>query len=152
MKRKALAERIRRGRESKGLTQVQFAKDLKVSSQQVSRWETCRQLPGRRALPRIAGRLELDLDELYELLDAAKDEDIADLQRDLNKTRSDFDYAAGQMTMFVDTYAEFHAEYQRIGDDVDRLNEKVDRIEANVAEIMRVVLSQPPPRIRRERP
>ncbi len=152
MKRKALAERIRRGREAKALTQAELATKLKVSPQQVSRWETCRQLPGRRTLPRIADHLELDLDELYDLLDAAKDEDTADLQRELNKTRSDFDYAAGQMTMFVDTYAEFHAEYQRIGNDVDRLNEKVDRIEANVAEIMRVVLSQPPPRSRRERP
>ena len=149
--RRALGEFIAHSREALDMTQVSLAEKVDVGSGQVSKWERGLSLPTTRKLARLTAALQVDRAELFERYAAAKEEELTSTQRELSDTRRDFERAAGQMKLFVETYAEFHSEYQRIGTDVDRLNEKVDRIEKAVAELMQVVLSQPP-RPHRARP
>lgn len=141
MARRALADVIARARESKGLTQPQLATQVGVSAQQVYKWEKGRAIPAARQLPALALALGLDREELYELHSDAKDEDLAVVKRDTTDLRRSLEEALSVVAQFTETYGQFHAEYQRMGVQINQLVEEI-------AEIKQAVL--PPPR--RERP
>lgn len=133
MSRTALAVFLTRARKTKGLTQAQLAPLVEVESGQVSRWERSLSVPTEGNLERLAVALEVDLAELSALALAAAQEDAAEARKELADVRRDLEYALTQVKLFVDTYAEFHAEYQRIGDQVNQLA-------TDIAEIKQVVL------------
>lgn len=143
MARRALADVIARARETKGLTQPQLAGLVGVTAQQIYKWEKARAIPAARQLPALAVALGLDQDQLYELHSDAKDEDIAVVKRDTSELRRALEEALAVVGHFTETYGQFHAEYQRMGTQINQLVEEI-------AEIKRAVL--PPSRPRRERP
>ncbi|MBE6935113.1 MAG: helix-turn-helix domain-containing protein [Ruminococcaceae bacterium] len=61
----AMGARIRQLRTQKGLTQDGFAKELGISAQAVSKWETGAGCPDIAMLPLIAGILECSIDALF---------------------------------------------------------------------------------------
>lgn len=133
MSRNAFALFLAHARKAKGLTQAQLAPLVEVESGQVSRWERGLSLPTDRNLDRLANALKVDLAELTSLAFSAAQEEGAEARRELADVRRDLEYALSQVKLFVDTYGEFHAEYQRIGDQVNQLA-------ADIAEIKQVVL------------
>jgi transcriptional regulator with XRE-family HTH domain len=139
MTRKAFGEFIAHGREACDMTQVELADKVGVGSGQVSKWERGLSLPSPRKLAKIAAVLGLDVAELAERFADAGQEDALIARRQLSDVRRDLEYALDQVKRFVDTYAEFHAEYQRIGDQVNQLS-------ADIAEIKQAVLDRPPRR------
>jgi transcriptional regulator with XRE-family HTH domain len=128
MTRKALGEFIARARESRDMTQVDLADKVGVVSGQVSKWERGLSLPSARKLAKLAAVLNLDVGELAERFADASQEDAVAARRQLSDVRRDLEFALKQVSRFVDTYSEFHAEYQRISDRVDHLTEDVGDI------------------------
>ena len=61
----AMGARIRQLRNQKGLTQDSFTKELGISAQAVSKWETGAGCPDIAMLPLIAGILECSIDALF---------------------------------------------------------------------------------------
>lgn len=136
MSRNALAGFLARARKAKGLTQAKLAPLVEVEQGQVSRWERGLSIPTERSLERLAAALGVDLADLTALALAAAQEEAAEARRELGDVRRDLEYALDQVKRFVDTYGEFHAEYQRIGEQVNQLAE-------DIAEIKQVVLRRP---------
>ena len=60
-----LSQNIGAFRKEKGLTQTQFAKQLGVTYQAVSKWENGKSAPDVSLLPKIAGIFTCSLDELF---------------------------------------------------------------------------------------
>ncbi len=69
-------EQVRRFRQEKGLTQEQLGERLGVSSQAVSKWETCESYPDAELLVPLANALDASLDVLFSN-DAAGEKDAA---------------------------------------------------------------------------
>ena len=61
----AFGERLQEVRRRAGLTQEQFAAELKVSRQAVSKWESCRGYPEIEKILYICNRYQVSLDELF---------------------------------------------------------------------------------------
>lgn len=61
----AFGERLQEVRRRAGLTQEQFAAELKVSRQAVSKWESCRGYPEIEEILYICNRYQVSLDELF---------------------------------------------------------------------------------------
>lgn len=61
----AFGERLQEVRRRAGLTQKQFAAELKVSRQAVSKWESCRGYPEIEKILYICNRYQVSLDELF---------------------------------------------------------------------------------------
>lgn len=61
----AFGERLQEVRRRAGLTQEQFAAELKVSWQAVSKWESCRGYPEIEKILYICNRYQVSLDELF---------------------------------------------------------------------------------------
>lgn len=142
MTRKALGGYIAHARESLDMTQVELAEKVDVSVGQVSKWERGLSLPSARKLGRIAGALQVDKAELYDLHADAKDDDLAAARSETGELRAALAEALAVVAQFTETYGQFHAEYQRMGIQINQLVEEI-------AEIKRAVL--PPPH-RRGRP
>jgi len=138
--RKAHGEYLAQAREALDMTQVELAESVEVTAGQVSKWERGLSLPAPRKLAKLASVLKLDLAELAERFAAASQEDVIAGRRELSDVRRDLEYALGEVTRFVDTYAEFHAEYQRIGERVDRLAEDVDELKQAALRLEGLVL------------
>lgn len=146
MTRKALGELIARAREARDMTQVELADRVGVGSGQVSKWERGLSLPAPRKLAKLAESLGLDVGELAEHFAAAGQEDAVIARRQLSDVRRDLEYALGEVTRFVDTYSEFHAEYQRISEQVDHLTEDVTEIKQailHLAGLVQLLLEEP---------
>lgn len=62
----AFGERLQEVRRRSGLTQEQFAAELKVSRQAVSKWESCRGYPEIEKIVYICNRWQVTMDELFE--------------------------------------------------------------------------------------
>lgn len=62
----AFGERLQEVRRRSGLTQEQFAAELKVSRQAVSKWESCRGYPELEKIIYICNRWQVTMDELFE--------------------------------------------------------------------------------------
>lgn len=62
----AFGERLQEVRRRSGLTQEQFAAELKVSRQAVSKWESCRGYPEIEKILYICNRWQVRMDELFE--------------------------------------------------------------------------------------
>lgn len=138
MSRRELIDLIVSARTVAGLTQAQLAAQLKISSQQVSRWERGTAVPGAKVLPRLAGALGIPEQELYMAAIAASQQETKQVRREANDV-------IAKVEMFVATYESFHAAYEQIGERVDQLVEEVGTIGKVVEEIRRV-LDQPPRR------
>lgn len=128
----------------KQLSQVQLAAAMDVSSQQVSRWERAASLPTAKLLPRLAELLGVEPTSLYEAYALASQEETHDARREVSQSRRDLEAALEQVKMFVDTYQNFHAAYQKIGEQVDQLVADQVDLKAAVAEIKRAVLGRRP--------
>lgn len=61
----AFGERLQEVRRRAGLTQEQFAAELNVSRQAVSKWESCRGYPEIEKILYICNRYQVSLDELF---------------------------------------------------------------------------------------
>lgn len=61
----AFGERLQEVRRRAGLTQEQFAAELKVSRQAVSKWESCRGYPEIEKILYVCNRYQVSLDELF---------------------------------------------------------------------------------------
>ena len=61
----AFGERLQEVRRRAGLTQDQFAAELNVSRQAVSKWESCRGYPEIEKILYICNRYQVSLDELF---------------------------------------------------------------------------------------
>ncbi len=61
---KTLGERLSSARKNKGLTQDDFAKQLDVTAQAVSKWENDLSCPDILLLPKISDILEVEIEEL----------------------------------------------------------------------------------------
>ena len=61
----AFGERLQEVRRRVGLTQEQFAAELKVSRQAVSKWESCRGYPEIEKILYICNRYQVSLDKLF---------------------------------------------------------------------------------------
>ena len=61
----AFGERLQEVRRRAGLTQEQFAAELKVSRQAVSKWESCRGYPEIEKILYICNRYQVSLDKLF---------------------------------------------------------------------------------------
>ena len=61
----AFGERLQAVRRRKGLTQEEFAAQLKVSRQAVSKWESCRGYPEMEKIIYICNRYGVTMDELF---------------------------------------------------------------------------------------
>ena len=61
----SFGERLQAVRRSAGLTQEQFAEELKVSRQAVSKWESCRGYPEIEKILYICNRYGVTLNELF---------------------------------------------------------------------------------------
>ncbi len=61
----AFGERLQEVRRAAGLTQEQFAEELNVSRQAVSRWEFCRGYPEMEKLLYLCNRYGVTLNELF---------------------------------------------------------------------------------------
>ena len=61
----AFGERLQEVRRRAGLTQEQFAEELNVSRQAVSRWESCRGYPEMEKLLYLCNRYGVTLNELF---------------------------------------------------------------------------------------
>ena len=61
----AFGERLQEVRRAAGLTQEQFAEELNVSRQAVSRWESCRGYPEMEKLLYLCNRYGVTLNELF---------------------------------------------------------------------------------------
>lgn len=138
--RKALGEYLAQAREALDMTQVELAEKVEVTPGQVSKWERGLALPSPRKLAKVAGVLRLDLGEFAERYAAASQEEVVSGRRELSDVRRDLEFALGEVTRFTDTYAEFHAEYQRIGERVDQLAEDVDELKQAVLRLEGLVL------------
>lgn len=144
MGRKEFADLIVVAREAKKVSQVQLAAEMKVSSQQVSRWERAASMPAAKLLPRLAEILGIETATLYETYALASQEETRDARREVSQTRRDLEAALAQVKEFVDTYQSFHAAYQKIGEQVDRLVTDQADLQASIAEIKRAVLGHRP--------
>lgn len=69
-----LGKKIAYYRKSKNITQDALAKQLGISNQAVSKWETDQSCPDVELLPRLADIFEITLDELFEREFVAKEE------------------------------------------------------------------------------
>jgi len=114
MTRKGLGEFLARARETRDMTQVELASQVGVGSGQVSKWERGLSLPAPRKLAKLAAVLGIDVGELAAQFAAAGQEDAVVARRELSDVRRDLEFALGEVTRFVDTYSEFHAEYELI--------------------------------------
>jgi transcriptional regulator with XRE-family HTH domain len=140
MTRKALGEFIAHGREARDMTQVELADKVGVGSGQVSKWERGLSLPAPRKLAKLAAVLGLDIGELAERFAAAGQEDAVTARRELSEVRRDLEFALAEVTRFVDTYSEFHAEYERISDRVEQLTDDVTEIKQAILRLSDLVL------------
>ena len=61
----AFGERLQEVRRAAGLTQEQFAEELNVSRQAVSRWESCRGYPEMEKLLYLCNRYGVTLNQLF---------------------------------------------------------------------------------------
>ena len=61
----AFGERLQSLRRKNGMTQEEFAEQLKVSRQAVSKWESCRGYPEMEKILYICGRYGVSMDELF---------------------------------------------------------------------------------------
>ena len=61
----AFGERLQEVRRASGLTQEQFAEELNVSRQAVSRWESCRGYPEMEKILYICNRFQVPIGELF---------------------------------------------------------------------------------------
>ena len=61
----AFGERLQELRRARGMTQEDFAAQLKVSRQAVSKWESCRGYPEIEKILYICNRYQVSLDELF---------------------------------------------------------------------------------------
>lgn len=61
----AFGERLQEVRRRAGLTQEQFAAELKESRQAVSKWESCRGYPEIEKILYICNRYQVSLDKLF---------------------------------------------------------------------------------------
>lgn len=58
--------KIKAMREKKGITQVNFAKEMGVSQQCITKWETGKAMPQASRLPKLAKTLGCSIEELLE--------------------------------------------------------------------------------------
>jgi transcriptional regulator with XRE-family HTH domain len=77
-----IGRRIKKAREQRGWTQLDFANEANVSPSSVQRWESGR-LPPVRELIRLAGVLKVSTDQLVEPGLNEEDRPLAEIRREL---------------------------------------------------------------------
>jgi len=78
-------------RQERRLTQPELAQRIRVSSQQISRWERGIQRPNRDNIKLLADELGLDVNDLLGLALEAQAEELTEMRRDLADVRRDRD-------------------------------------------------------------
>ena len=85
----SFGERLQAVRRSAGLTQEQFAEELKVSRQAVSKWESCRGYPEIEKILYICNRYGVTLNELFsEEVPLGEENDTAAAKKEQTLRRS----------------------------------------------------------------
>lgn len=139
MGRRELIDMLSAARQAAGLTQAQLAAECEVSSQQVSRWERGTAVPGARVLSRLAGVLGIPEGDLYRAAIAASQQETKQVRREANEV-------IAKVERFVETYEAFHAAYDLIGRQVERLVGEMTAMKADIIEIKQAVHQPPQPR------
>ena len=90
-RRRTLSEVLADARQERRLTQPELAQRIRVSSQQISRWERGIQRPNRDNIKLLADELGLDVNDLLGLALEAQAEELTEMRRDLADVRRDRD-------------------------------------------------------------
>lgn len=141
MTRELLSARIKELRESvptpsgRKLTQRQLGAQLGASQQTVSSWENGTALPEPKYLPKLAEVLGWEIHELYSLHAVAQGEVLEEAQEEAQEGRD----AVHAMERFTDTYSQFHAAYEEIGETVRYLKAMADQMAQRFDEFERRV-------------
>jgi transcriptional regulator with XRE-family HTH domain len=167
MSLKELGAFIAGARKRADLTQAQLAQKVGVGLAQVSRWERGENVPTEKNMARIVDVLHLcdeRRQQAYQLYGvashqeaqqkvAASRRDMATMRQELREALDGLSEAMDALAVlnqFVLTYQAFHAAYQQMGIQVDRLvgesavnKEKLATIEEQLAVITQAVLRRP---------
>lgn len=132
MSRREFSERLSAARDTKGLSQVQLAAAVEVSSQQVSRWERGASLPQPRLLPLLASTLDLELAEIYELYALASQEDARTARKDRDVLMERLQIFADRYEELGHTYAANHQLLSRLLAQGEAILERLDALEGRI--------------------